>query len=78
MRADRGEQCRVPLNVTGVFGQILFVVELGRVDKNGYDAYVIVLHRAAYKRCVPLMQGSHGRYQTDGFPLLLAMLYSLL
>ena len=51
------------------FNKIIFIIKLGRVHKNTYHRYFILVYTMLYKRCVPCMQSTHSRHQPHLFTL---------
>jgi hypothetical protein len=53
---------------SGIVFQIIRVVELFGIDKNGHDHPVTAFHRRAHKAQMSFMQRAHGRHNRNGFP----------
>ena len=70
--ADRLQQFGIPLYVSRIFGEIFLVVELCRIDEDGDEAHIVVLHRSFNEAGMSRVKRSHRRYQTDGFTLCFA------
>ena len=78
LHAQRCQQLAVALYVAGVFGKVLFVVELGGVDKHAHHTHIILFHGAAHQRRVSFMQGTHRGNQTDRLVVFFAFAHCLL
>lgn len=55
---------------TGIFGEVLVGSKLGWVNEDGGDGDIAGLAGMVDEREVSGMEGSHGRDQADGFPLM--------
>ncbi len=65
IRPGRFEQRRIGLGGAGIVLQIVFVVELGRVDEDAHHDRGVFTPRTLHERAVTGMQGAHRRYESD-------------
>ena len=78
MGAYGTEQLSIALDVTRVFGEVLFVIELRRVHEDGNDAHIVFRYGTAHQGRMSGMQRTHGGHQTNRFVRILAGLYGSL
>jgi hypothetical protein len=78
MRPDGTEQFGIALDITGVFGQVLFVIELRGVHEDGNHAHIVLGYGTAHQGRMSGMQRTHGGHQTYRFVRILAGLYGSL
>ena len=68
-RSTSLEQFTIGIQCARILNKIIFIIKLGRVHKNTYHRYFILVYTTLYKRCVPCMQSTHSRHQPHLFTL---------
>ena len=69
----RFKQATIRLQITGVRLQIILVIELRGIDKDGNDRHVILFNTSLHQRGMTLVKSAHRGHQSDFLSLLASL-----